>query len=536
MNASWFAQSQPVEASTTEGQTAEHRASAAGEPPSPRGRAAGRGRLAAVLLGAGLVAIALNLRIGVASVGPVLSSIRADLGLSATVASLLTTIPVVAFGAFAFLAPWLTSRLGMHQLLGLAMAALAVGIGLRREPTLPSLFAGTIIVGAAIALANVVMPAVIKHDFPDRTGPWMSVYSTSLFLSAAIADGLTVPLLPFVGGRWRPALALWTIPAVIACLLWLPQFFRTARYAGAPQAASPGGAGVAGTASPFRAILADPVAIAVTAFMGIQSVGYYVTLTWLPTLLQDHGMDAHGAGWMLSFSAFPGIAAALVSPALARRIRPTWVPIVVSVLCYAAAYAGLAVAPLGAPYLWMTLLGLGQGASISLSLSYIAWRSPDARHTAQVSTMAQGFGYLTASLGPIGIGAIHTVSGNWTVPLIVLAALLVPQLIAGALASRERLVLAAGEGAAPMPEPGREQADEPRRQRVDQPRRDRTDEPVSGWAGSRWLGQEPWDDERDWFTPVRRARQPAEIPVPRWEQAEGEQWAGRGGGAIASGP
>jgi MFS transporter, CP family, cyanate transporter len=500
MNAPWFGQPQPVEASTTEDRAPAADTVANEAPASPRGRAGGRGGLATALLGVGLVAIALNLRIGVASVGPVLSSIRADLGLSATVASLLTTIPVVAFGAFAFLAPWLTSRLGMHQLLGLAMAALAVGIGLRREPSLTSLFAGTIIVGAAIALANVVMPAVIKHDFPDRIGPWMSVYSTSLFLSAAIADGLTVPLLPVVGGHWRPALALWTIPAVVACLLWLPQFFRTAHYPGPPQAGRAREAGPSRAPS-FRAVLADPVAIAVTAFMGIQSVGYYVTLTWLPTLLQDHGMDAHSAGWMLSFSAFPGIAAALVSPALARRVRPTWVPIVISVLCYAAAYGGLAVAPVHAPYLWMTLLGLGQGASISLSLSYIAWRSPDARHTAQVSTMAQGFGYLTASLGPIGIGAIHTVSGNWTVPLTVLAALLVPQLIAGALASRERLVLAPREASAPAPFVPHQAARAAETSRA------------------------PWDNARDWFTPARGTELPNEFPRPTW-RSDGGQWAG----------
>jgi CP family cyanate transporter-like MFS transporter len=185
-----------------------------------------RGRAATAVLGAGLVLIALNLRIGVASVGPVLTDIRADLGLSPTMASLLTTIPVVAFGACAFLAPWLTRRLGMYQLLGLAMAALAVGIGLRRQPGLVSLLAGTLIVGAAIAIANVLMPAVIKHDFPHRVGPWMGVYSTSLFLSAAIADGLTEPLLPLAGGRWQPALALWAIPAVVACLVWLPQAAR----------------------------------------------------------------------------------------------------------------------------------------------------------------------------------------------------------------------------------------------------------------------------------------------------------------------
>ena len=424
---------------------------------------AGRRPLADAVLPAGLVLVALNLRIGVASVGPVLTGIRDSLGLPAAALSLLTTIPVVAFGAFAFLAPWLTRRLGLHQLLGLAMAALAVGIGLRGQPGLVSLFAGTVVVGAAIAIANVVMPAVIKHDFPRRTGPWMSVYSVSLFLSAAIADGLTVPLLPAAGGSWRGTLALWALPAVVACLAWIPQFFRAADQAvpgkvvpdqAAPDQAVPGqvqaGAPVTGRAVSLRALVTDPVALALTVFMGTQSFGYYVMLTWLPTLLRDHGMDTGQAGWMLSYSALPGIAAALVSPALARRIA-AWVPVTAAVGCYAVGYAGLAVSPLHPAYLWMTLLGLGQGASISLALSFIAWRSPDSRATAHVSTMAQGFGYLLASLGPVTIGAVHAASGSWTVPLTVLAALLVPQLIAGVLASRDRQVLARPAPATPAP-------------------------------------------------------------------------------------
>jgi CP family cyanate transporter-like MFS transporter len=547
MNAPWFVPPQaaapPITADRGPG----------ADPPRPHGRRrAARGGPSAAVLTVGLVAVALNLRIGVASVGPVLTSIRDDLGLSATVASLLTTIPVVAFGAFAFLAPWLTRRLDMHQLLGLAMAALAAGIGMRRQPGVACLFAGTIVVGAAIAIANVVMPALIKRDFPDRVGAWMGVYSTSLFLSAAIADGLTVPLLPLAGGDWRPALALWTFPAVAACLLWLPQFFRAPDPAG-PAATGPGGAG----SPPFRAVLTDPVAIAVAAFMGIQSVGYYVTLTWLPTLLQDHGMDPHSAGWMLSFSAFPGIAAALVSPALARRVRPAWVMIVVSVLCYGAAYAGLAVAPVRAPYLWMTLLGLGQGASISLSLSFMAWRSPDARHTAQVSTMAQGFGYLMASLGPIGIGAVHAVSRGWTVPLAVLAALLVPQLIAGVLASRERLVLAArgnpagwrataGRPPGGMPTgAGRPvRAGEPMRaegpQRAGRPTRSGELGKGDGPAGAAWEGASsgegaspregapPREEARDWFTPAQRPR-----PQARYPRSPGQPWTGGVTGAEA---
>jgi CP family cyanate transporter-like MFS transporter len=499
-------------------------------------QATARGGRAVAVLGVGLVLIALNLRIGVASVGPVLSSIRDDLGLSAPPASLLTTIPVVAFGAFAFLAPALTRWLGMYRLLGLAMAALAAGIALRLQPSLVSLFGGTVIAGAAIAIAGVVMPAVIKRDFPHRVGPWMGLYSTMLFLSAAIADGLTVPLVSFVGGHWRPALALWAIPAVAAFLVWIPQLFRSPGGAGPVPAV----AGSAGTAEPsFRGLLTDPVALALTAYMAIQCTGYYVTLTWLPTLLQDHGMAPHTAGWMLSYSAFPGIAAALVSPALARRIRPTWIPIAVSVVLYGAAYAGLAVAPLGATYLWMTLLGLGQGASISLALSYIAWRSPDVRHTAQVSTMVQGFGYLLASLGPIGIGAIHAASGSWTVPLIVLSALLVLQLVAGSLASRERHVLAAGnsvENEASRPaatsepgldEPGEPGPDEPKADEpeTDQPETDQpsSDEPGVDEQGVDEPSQDGWEGAgSEWHPPA--------LPRPYVQQgsptADLEQHAG----------
>lgn len=402
-----------------------------------------RGPVASAVLGAGLLLAALNLRIGVASVGPVLTSIRTGLGLSAAAASLLTTIPVVAFGGFAFLVPSLTRRVGLHRLLGVALLALTVGLALRMQPSLASLYAGTVIAGSAIALANVVMPTLIKHDFPHRVSLLMGLYATSLFLGAAIGDGLTVPLQSALGGHWSSALALWSVPAAVAVLAWIPQVFRSPSAAGRPGASGEAGqAARGGEAGPsFRAVLTDPVAVAVTAFTGVQCLGYYATLTWLPTLLQDHGMSPHEAGWMLSYSAFPGIAAALVSPVLAQRASPAWVPIMLSVGFDATAYAGLIGAPVHAAYLWMTLLGLGQGASLSLSLSYVAWRSPDVRHTAHVSTMAQGFGYLMASLGPVGVGAVHAASGNWTVPLVALALLLLPQLVAGTLASRERYVL-----------------------------------------------------------------------------------------------
>ena len=154
-----------------------------------------RGRGALLLLGIGLILIGLNLRIGVAAIGPVVGEIRASLGLSATVVSLLTTIPVFVFGAFAFLTPGLTRRLGMHRLLGLVLLVLAAGNLLRHEPSMTVLFTGTVLVGIAIAVGNVVMPAAIKQGFAHRAGLMMGLYTMSLFVGAAFASGLTAPLL-----------------------------------------------------------------------------------------------------------------------------------------------------------------------------------------------------------------------------------------------------------------------------------------------------------------------------------------------------
>ncbi|MFK3676329.1 CynX/NimT family MFS transporter [Microbacterium sp. NPDC090218] len=397
--------------------------------------------LTGIYVGTGLLMIALNLRMGVASVGPVLPAIEQDLGLPAAAAGLLTTIPVFAFGAFAFLTPALTRWIGLHRLLALTMVVVAVGIGVRLLPSPVALFGGTVLVGAGIAVANVCMPAVIKQDFAHRLGLMMGLYSTALFLGAAAAAALTVPFMTALDGSWRGALAVWAIPAVLALLIWAP---RAVRAVAEPRTAAgaPGDAIVEPRDEPrMSALLRDPVAWAVTGFMGLQSLSYYAALTWIPTMLQDAGVSVSDAGLLLSYSSLPGIAAALLVPTMMRRIRPTWLPVLLSALLCAAGLIGLLVAPGGAaPWVWMTLLGFGQGAAIALSLTYIVLRAPDARHTAHLSTMAQGIGYLLAGIGPIGLGVLHAAVGGWTVPVVVLVLLLAVQAVAGGAASRERHV------------------------------------------------------------------------------------------------
>ena len=422
---------------------------------SPASGRAGRhlGRAATVFLATGLLLIALNLRIGVASVSPVIRYIQDALGLTSTTAGLLSTLPVLCFGIFAFLTPWLVRRIGIDRLLAVVLVVLAVAIATRLVDGSPALFIGTVFVGAAIAVGNVVLPAAIKQHFVARTGLMMSLYSMTLYIGAALASGLTVPLMHAFDGDWQAALAIWSIPAAVALLVWLPRLWTTRRASrrsgtesAVSQADSAESASVADVVPErdepsFSRLIRDRTALAVTGFMGLQSLSYYAGLAWVPTILTDHGMSSSTAGLMLSYSSFPALASALLVPILANRVSVRWIPAAMAVGLTALALAGLVVAPVSGAIAWMTLLGLGQGAALSLALSYIVWRAPDARHTAHLSTMAQGVGYLVAALGPFLVGALHSVTGGWQIPLAVLIVLLVPELVAGVIASRNRHVL-----------------------------------------------------------------------------------------------
>ncbi len=374
------------------------------------------------LLVAGLLLIGLNLRPAVASVGPVLSQIQADTGLGSTGAGVLTAIPVLCFGGFAFVVPSLAKLLGVHRLLGASLVLLAAGVLLRLHHSTLALFAGTMLAGAAIAVGNTTVPAVVKTDLAHRTGSVMGMYSMSLSLGAALASGLTVPVATRLDDDWRPALAVWALPAVLALVAWSPQLRRGA-------VASPADAG-----APQVRLLRDRSAVAVALFMGVQSLGFYAMLTWTPSVLVDAGLAADTAGWLLALSTVAGMAGSLVTPSLAERTRPVW-PMAVSVALCGLAYVGLAVAPREGAVLWMLALGAGQGAALSLALGAIVWRSHDPVHAARLSTMAQGFGYLVAGAGPALVGVLHGWTGGWTVPLAVLLVLLVPQLLTGVVAT-----------------------------------------------------------------------------------------------------
>jgi CP family cyanate transporter-like MFS transporter len=182
----------------------------------------------------------------------------------------------------------------------------------------------------------------------------------------------------------------------------------------------------------------------VTLFMGLQSLCYYAMLSWLPTILESHGMSSGKAGWMLSYMTIPGMAASLVTPAVQRRLPRSEIEVALAAVLLAIGYVGLIVFGASAPYVWVTSLGLGGGLLIALALGYIVARAHD-HHVAHLSTMAQGVGYLIAASGPFVVGALHGLTSSWTVPLLVLLVVLVPMVLAGFVAGRAGQVLAGAD-------------------------------------------------------------------------------------------
>jgi CP family cyanate transporter-like MFS transporter len=404
------------------------------------GRTAGTGdrgpfRVRGALLVVGILLLAANLRPALTSVAPLIGEIRTDTGVSNGVAGLLTSLPLLAFGLLSLAAPLLARRFGTERALFASLLLLAAGILLRSAGGVAALFLGTAVLGAAIAAGNVLLPSLVKREFPGRVGPMTSAYITALAVVAALAAGVSFPAAQLAGIGWRGSLALWAIPALLAAVVWLPHL-----RGGRPGNASARRPGVGG-------LWRSPLAWQVTLFMGLQSLAYYVTLTWLPEILQEEGMSAARAGWMLALSQAVAIPTMSLAPVIAGR-RPSQRGVVaVAVGLSGAGTLGLLLFGDAAGALWIVLLGLGQGACFSLALTLFALRAPDSEHAAALSGMAQSVGYLLAAGGPFLFGVLRDLTRAWTVPLALLLAVLVCLLISGLGAARDAHVAAPAEDA-----------------------------------------------------------------------------------------
>lgn len=378
--------------------------------------------------------IAATMRGPFTSVGPLLETIRADVNLSAVGAGALGMLPLLAFAAVSPIAPAFARRLGLERALGWALAVLVVGLAVRSSPGTVALFGGTVLIGVAIGLVNVLLSGLIKRDHPDRAAALTGLYTTTMGAFAMLGSGIAVPVAQVVPGGWRTSLGLWAILAAIAWAAWPSRLPRTHRRTGSRTAQTTGQRPEAA-----RTHWRSPLAWQLTAFMGLQSLGFYVSVSWLPTILHSHGVSPAAAGWYLALMQGTGLLASAASPPIVRRLPDQRRFAAGAAVLGVLSFLGFVLAPdLG--LLWSATVGLSQGVGITLALSFFALRARDAGQAAALSGMGQSLGYLLAGLGPLLFGVLHDGTGGWTVPLLILAALIGVQAVVALGAGRARKV------------------------------------------------------------------------------------------------
>jgi CP family cyanate transporter-like MFS transporter len=362
------------------------------------------GPRALAYLGLCLVLIGLNLRTVFSSFSAVLPEITSDAGLPGWTVVVLTTVPVTLLGVFAPLAPVLARRFGAERVLLGAMAVLTAGLLLRPVEIpggghLPALLAGTAACGAAIALCNVLLPGLVKRDFPHRLGLMGGLYTTAICASAALGAGFTYPVF-IATGQWTSALWFWAVPAAVVLLLFLPVAVRQRH--GQHKAVQDG-----------LNVWRSAIAWQVTIFMVLQAMMSFSVFAWLAPILRERGVDGGTAGLIVSASIALQMLGSLFAPALAAKFRDQRIINTVVALMTGGGFALSIFGPQELIWVWTGLLGLGQGSLTAVALTMIMLRTRDGHAAAHLSGMMQGVGYGLGSSGTLLVGQLHQSTGSF---------------------------------------------------------------------------------------------------------------------------
>lgn len=381
-----------------------------------------------------IVFIAIVLRPPVASMGPLLQEIQLSLAVNAELIGLLAASPVLCFGLGAFASPWLVSKVGVNRAMLLVLVILALGSALRMILGYPGLLLGTIAAGLSIAIANVLLPTIVRIQFPNRVALVTGAYTTLLAISASLAAAAAVPSSLWLGG-WNPALAIWIVPTVLAVLLWLPQIKGQEAHVAQPAHAA---------AEEKAAVLRSPISWAIVGFFGIQSLGFYALLGWMPSALISIGVSPQASGNYLGFASAIGIPSGLIISSMLGRFK--------SLAWWAAGTSALTL--LGSIIFTLVLrstdtsmllfacilIGLGMSATFPISLSLISTRASTQAQTTQLSAMAQGWGYLLAAAGTFMVGAVANLVANYALSFALITALTLIQAGIGFYAGRPGVI------------------------------------------------------------------------------------------------
>ncbi|MEF7557416.1 MFS transporter [Bacillus thuringiensis] len=389
------------------------------------------GKSAVWIMVFGIVFIAANLRAPLTSVGPIVGLIKDDMNISNTLAGMVTTLPLLAFALFSPIVPKLGRKFGVERIIFSSIVFLTVGIIIRSLSGVAALYIGTAVLGLAISVGNVLLPGLIKREFPEHIGLMTGVYSISMNLFGAIASGISVPIALGLGFGWKGALEIWGILSFISIIFWLPQMKHhnvkrdTVHHK---------------TADSHVNVWGSALAWQVTLFMGLQSMIFYVLVAWLPEILKQQGLNSSQSGLMLSVMLLALLPFTFIVPVIAGRMSGQRSLVIITSILLLIGTLGLLYGSSKLIVLWIIALGIGGGFAFSLSMMFFGLRTSSAEQAAELSGMAQSIGYLLAAVGPTLFGFIHDATNSWTIPLLILVGASVLLFIFGLGAAKERYI------------------------------------------------------------------------------------------------
>lgn len=381
----------------------------------------------------GIVFAAINLRPGITAVGPLIGMIRDSLGLANWNVGLLTGLPLLAFAVISPVVPRIGKRLSNEWTIVLGLTILIIGMMIRSVSFVSFLFIGTAFVGLGIAICNVILPGYIKDKFPLKVALMTGVYSTIMGTFAAISSGLSIPFAIGLDWGWQPALYVWIIPAILGVLIWIYIIRKSQQSKNKDTRYE---------RKIDRRIWRSPLAWQVALFMGVQSSLFYITISWLPEILHYNGVSVAAAGWLLSYTQIIGMPASFIVPVIAGRLPSQRTIVLVTSALSILGFSGLL---LTSSYTLMvvsvTLIGIPLGGNFALALTFLGLRAQNAQDASELSGMAQSIGYSLAAIGPVFIGYLFDLTGNWSTPILLLIGLAVMNIGFGLGAGRNKYVL-----------------------------------------------------------------------------------------------
>lgn len=375
------------------------------------------------LLAALVFLVACNLRPAITAVGPVLPQLSNELRLGEAAQGLLGALPLLAFAAVSPLVHRISRRLGIEGAILMTMVLLSAGALIRSYTGFTGLWLGTVIIGAAIGIGNVLVPTLVKRDYSLHISRATGILSACMTALAATGSAIAVPMADAVG--WRGALAFWAVPAAVVALVWILRIRHATPVPPEPEVATGHG------------VWRQPTAWLVTAFMGLQSTTFYFFITWMPTIESLRGVSDQQSGINLFIYQIAGMVAAISIPRLMRGTTSQTAATVTASLPMIIGLVGLLTLP-EFGFIWALIAGAGTGACLSVALSLISLRGRTNTETTQLSGMAQSVGYLMAAVGPLLAGALAQLTGGWTAPLAALLAIATAQLAVAVAVGRDR--------------------------------------------------------------------------------------------------